>query len=327
MPRFLRQGRAQHWAAFMAAMATRHAANVACEVISSPSHHVAAASAPLSMRQPDNHRVPPPPQMAIDAFGAHLLQATRLRQHVPAWWRDRTYRRFAGQCAYCDRPVTRGPSCCFDHVIPPAIGGPNHVDAIVLCCRGCKRAKAGRDLLLWRRQLSPCLQAMRHQLAQESWNHSALPSHGRTEEQADVLNQRWCLPRFACHFMQVDGATLLGWARPRDAPVAAYMSLLYEHYARPCRTADQLSASPVIFWMPTIDDGQGAAADLIERNAWIRPTWPFGRVPGNHSRPTWLESSPGARRPQHPGAYKVFKEAVPSCRRSTKSRGITQKIA
>jgi hypothetical protein len=270
MPRFLRQRRAKHWTAFMAAMAARHGADVPSKADSNLSDGANVSCAPslTPIHQPP--QATPPPQQVIDAFGTLILRVVRHRQSVPAWWRDRTYRRFDGRCAYCERSLAAGPSFCLDHVIPPGIGGPDHVDAVVLCCRGCKRAKAERDLLLWKRKLSPHLQAMRHQLAQESWNHSVLASHGRGSTQTDVLNLRWRQPRFVCHVMQADGGVLIGWARPMDAPVAAYMSLLYEHGAQPCLTSADMSASAVIFWIPAADGGQKVVKDLIEQNAKVR---------------------------------------------------------
>ena len=270
MPRFLRRRRAEHWTAFMTAMAERLGADEPSKescILSDSSNAACAASLGPMHQDP---QATPPAQHVIDAFGALISQAVHHRLRVPAWWRERTYRKFCGKCAYCDRSLAAGPACCLDHLIPPAIGGPNHADAVVLCCRGCKRAKAGRDVLLWRRELPPHLRAMREQLTQESRNHPVLASDRRAATRADVLSLRWRQPRFACHFMPATGSALVGWERPRDAPVTIYMSLLYEQDAQLCITSAQVSASPVIFWVPAADDGQKVAMDLIERNAWIR---------------------------------------------------------
>ena len=269
MPRCLRQRRAEHWATFMAAMAARHGDGTPSKADSnlSDSAHVSCAPSPAPVHQ--SPWTPPPPQHVIDAFGALILRAARHRLRVPVWWRERAYRRFGGRCAYCDSPLAAGPACCLDHVIPPAIGGPDHVDAVVLCCRGCKRAKAGRDLLLWRRELPAHLHTMRQQLALESRNHPVVASHGRAATHADMLSLRWRQPRFACYFMQTDGGALIGWACPMDAPVAAYMSLLYEKGAQPCLTSSQVNASPVIFWVPVVDGGQQVISNLIEQNARV----------------------------------------------------------
>lgn len=268
-------------------MASRHGAGAPTMANSnlSDSANVSCAPSPAPVHQ--SPWTPPPPQHVIDAFGALIWRAAHHRLRVPAWWRARTYQRFGGQCAYCDRPLAAGPACCLDHVIPPAIGGPDHVDAVVLCCRGCKRAKAGRDLLLWRRELPPHLHALRCQLARESWNHPVLASHGRAATHADVLSLRWRQPRFACHFMQTDGRALIGWARPMDAPVAAYMGLLYEQGAQPCVTSEQESTSLVIFWVPAIDGRQTVVGDLIEQNAWVlchpdSPKKPSGHLTAPH---------------------------------------------
>lgn len=272
MPRLLRQRRAEHWTAFMMTMAARHGAGAPSNTDSNLSDgaHVSCAPSPAPVHQ--SPWTPPPPQHAIDAFGAVIWRAAHQRLRMPTWWRERTYQRFGGQCAYCDRTLAAGPACCLDHVIPPPIGGPDHVNAVVLCCRGCKRAKAGRDLLLWRRELPPHLRAMREQLVQESRNHPVVASQRRATTHEDVLRLRWLQPRFACHFMQIDGGVLIGWAHPIDAPVAAYMSLLYEQDAQPCITSAQVSASPVIFWVPAADVARRVVSSLIELNAWVRPT-------------------------------------------------------
>jgi len=264
----------------MTAMAERHGAGEPSKescILSDDANAACAASLGLMHQAP---QATPPPQHVIDALGALILQTVHHRLRMPAWWRERTYRKFGRQCAYCDRPLAAGPACCLDHVIPLTIGGPNHADAVVLCCRGCKRAKAGRDLLLWRRELPPHLRAMREQLAQESRNHPVLASDRRAATRADVLGLRWRQPRFACHFMQTNGGALIGWARPMDAPVAIYMSLLYEQEAQLCITSAQVSTSPVIFWVPAARGGPRVISDLIEQNAWVRAAHAIGTFEG-----------------------------------------------
>lgn len=272
MPRFLRRRRAEHWSAFMTAMAARHGTDTPAKATYIQSGGESMADVLSLDPMHPAPQVTTPPQHVIDMFGALILRATHHRLRMPAWWRERTYRWFGGRCAYCDRPLVAGPACCLDHVIPPAIGGPNHADAVVLCCRGCKRAKAGRDLLLWRREFPAHLHAMRLQLALESRNHPFRASHDRAAKHADMLNLRWLQPRFGCHFMQTAGGALMGWERPIDAPVAAYMSLLYEQDAQPCITSTQVGFSPVMFWIPAADGVQRVISNLIELNAWVRPT-------------------------------------------------------
>lgn len=294
MPRMLRQRRAQHWLDFLAAMAVRH------ETVPSSKHKPTSdAWAPpdpvgVSAPQQLDRSTALPPQSVIDAFGDHILRAAHQRNNVPTWWRARAHRRFGGKCAYCNRHIPLSRPLCLDHVIPPAVGGPCHIDAAVLCCRGCKRAKAGRDLLLWRRELSPSLCALRHQLAQEGQNHPISTPDNRRASREVALRMRWCLPRFGCHLMTANNGCLIGWARLMDAPMGAYVTLLCDHAAHTCLTSDQTSPSPMMFWMPKSDDAQTWGIELVEQNAWIQPWLSANHMSTAVSAPAWLSYPPSA---------------------------------
>lgn len=235
---------------------------------------------------------PPPPEV-IGVFADHVIRRTAHRPTAPAWWRPLTYRRFGGRCAYCDRALAAQCPFSIDHLIPPSVGGPHHAHAVVLCCRKCKRAKAGRDLLMWQREPNPHVQATRFRLALEAHNHCVLSESGKRQRTDEVLMHRWHHARFACHLMRVGNGALIGWARPRDAPMSAYMCLTFEHHAQACASSRLSGATPVIYWVPGMGDGHRVLRDLIQLNAWVLPISPSNPKPASGDLPAWLFTTQG----------------------------------
>lgn len=53
----------------------------------------------------------------------------------------RPYKNFLGTHM---RAVIHGGMASIDHVVPVSLGGPNHIDNYVLCCRSCNTRKGNR---------------------------------------------------------------------------------------------------------------------------------------------------------------------------------------
>lgn len=268
------QRRANHWAAFLASMSARHGTIGRTELTEG---HDAVLGQVGDVGAP-------PTLDVIDVFADHLLRHTPRPMTTPAWWRPRARRQWNDRCAYCARALSSKTVVCLDHLIPPAVGGPHHVDAVVPCCVSCRRAKAGRDLLMWRREPIGDVYAMRLRLAQDAHNHV-----GPTDEDRW---RRWRHPRFACHAMAVDGGVLIGWRRMTDAPIGAYICLGIDHGATACRASRFDGTGPVVYWAVDADGDRRVLRDLIEQNAWVRPV----SAADVDTLPAWLFATPGGIR-------------------------------
>lgn len=274
MRRSATQRRADHWAAFIASMAARHS--------------IIGRAEPTESEGTVSAQHGPPPRDIIDGFADHLIRHAPRQMTAPAWWRPRAYRHWSGRCAYCDRALSSTGIVCLDHLIPPSVGGPHHADAVVLCCVSCRRAKAGRDLLMGRREPNADLHAMRLRLAPDSYNHV-----GPTDED---VRRRWRRPRFACHVLVVEGGTLIGWRRLSDAPIGAYICLGIDHGATACSSSRFDGTGPVVYWASDANGNLTVLRDLIEQNAWVRPILPAHHTTAIGNLPAWLFAAPGGIR-------------------------------
>lgn len=269
-----KQRRTDHWAAFLASLSVRH-------------DNIRRAE-PTQSQRTTAPQLGPPPLDVIDGFADHLIRHAPRRMIAPAWWRPRALRHWNARCAYCDRALSSTGIVCLDHLIPPAVGGPHHADAVVPCCVSCRRAKADRDLLMWRREPIADLHAMRLRLAHDAFNHVG-PTH-------EDVRQRWRHPRFACHVRAVDGGVLIGWRHLRDAPIGAYICLGIDHHATACRASRFDGTGPVVYWVTDADGDQRVLRDLIEQNAWVRPILLAHRTAAVGHVPAWLFAIPGGAR-------------------------------
>ena len=52
-------------------------------------------------------------------------------------------------CQYCGRWFDRPRQSTLDHVVPVALGGPDHESNVALSCGACNRDKGGKTLAEW----------------------------------------------------------------------------------------------------------------------------------------------------------------------------------
>lgn len=62
-------------------------------------------------------------------------------------WKLKLWKRQSGACAYCRGPLW--PRYHIDHVIPRALGGPNHFTNYVIACQPCNLSKHSTPPLEW----------------------------------------------------------------------------------------------------------------------------------------------------------------------------------
>jgi hypothetical protein len=216
-----------------------------------------------------------PPLGAFSAFVAQLQQARPLHLRVPSWWCRRAMGRFGGLCVYCHVDVSGYGAAYVDALIPFCLGGPHHVDAVVLCCRRCKRAKGTRDVLLWKPECSDALWTLRSTLAREAWNHPVQKSSARPRaKSASVFADRWIYPRFKCCATLLPGGGLIGWRSDQHVPVEMPLMLalicggqrqtaLVTDPPKPCE-------AEIVYWIPGGQKAIEAVETLIEHNALVQ---------------------------------------------------------
>jgi hypothetical protein len=181
---------------------------------------VAGVGSTSSAIRSQSDAAPSPPPGALSAFIVQLQQVRHPPSRIPTWWRRRAFRRFGGRCVYCHVDVSGYGAAFVDALIPFCLGGPRRVDAIVLCCRRCKRAKGTRDVLLWRPESSDALLTLRAALALEASNHPVRRSRAHSgAKTASVLAKRWVFPRFECHAMLLPAGGLIGWRSDQHVPI------------------------------------------------------------------------------------------------------------
>lgn len=223
-----------------------------------------------------------PPPDALSAFVRLIKNARYPSPRPPAWWLASAIKKFDGLCAYCGRDAGSAPDV--DAVIPVIAGGPQRLDAAVLCCKACKQERRRRDVLLWKPDASAKLQAMRATLALDSWNHlSRDPAAMRTPMKGtEVITERWRHPRFHCHGALLPMGGFIGWRDLDQVPPAIPMRLIFHHGAGRLRPSFdhplRRGNIAAIFWLPTRDGAVDALWDVIEHNALVRPA-PLGAIP------------------------------------------------
>jgi hypothetical protein len=183
-------------------------------------------------------------------------------------------KKFDGLCAYCGQDAGSAPDV--DAVIPVVAGGPQRPDAAVLTCKGCRRKRGRRDLLLWKPNAFPKLRAMRAALALDSWNHLSrdLATMKTPAKATDVINARWQQPRFHCHGALLSSGGFIGWRDTQQVPSAMQLRLVFDHNAWRLRQSvkhtHRRTNTPAIFWVPTLQAALDALWDVIEHNALVR---------------------------------------------------------
>ena len=60
---------------------------------------------------------------------------------------------YGDRCAYCQRHV--GARGTVDHYMPLALGGPDEIENMRLCCKPCNGAKADKHPDEWKRRPTP----------------------------------------------------------------------------------------------------------------------------------------------------------------------------
>jgi hypothetical protein len=215
-----------------------------------------------------------PPRDALTAFVRAVSTARYASPRLPGWWQAHAVQLEDGRCCFCDASVRDAPM--LDPIIPIVAGGPLHQHAAVLCCKGCKLTRGRKDLLNWKPNASPTLQALRMQMALESWNHVTRdPAEMQTKAKAEaVLTRRWSLPRFYCHGAVIDEGGFIGWRDAALVPSSVQLRLVFEHHAwrlRPSRRqTHRRHADSVIFWFPTPHTALNAIWDIVEQNGLVR---------------------------------------------------------
>jgi hypothetical protein len=231
------------------------------------------STSPATRSQSDAASMPP-----LDALSAFIVQLQQVRHppsRIPSWWRRRAFRRFGGRCAYCLVDVSDYGALFAEALIPFSLGGPHHVDAVVLCCRRCKRAKGARDVLLWKPECSDALLTLRTTLALEAWNHPVQTSRAHSKAKtASVLADRWIYPRFKCHAMLLATGGLIGWRNDQRVPVE--MPLMLAMLCGGQRQTVLVTDGPrrgkteVVYWIAGGQKAIGAVETLIEHNALVQ---------------------------------------------------------
>jgi hypothetical protein len=236
---------------------------------------VAGIGSTLSAARSQSDAASSPPPSALSAFVVQLQQVRHPPSRIPSWWRRRAFRRFGGRCVYCHMDVSGYGAAFADALIPFSLGGSRHVDAVVLCCRRCKRAKGTRDVLLWRPKSSDALLTLRATLAREAWNHPVRKSSaGSRTKPASVFADRWIYPRFKCHAMLLPAGGLIGWRSDQHVPIE--MPLMLAMLCGGQRQTALVTDPPkpyeaeVVYWIAGGQKAIEAVETLIEHNGLVQ---------------------------------------------------------
>lgn len=234
---------------------------------------------PEPMRKPDHffsseaHDAEPPFD-ALVAFTHAVENARYAAPKIPAWWKTNALRLNEGCCPYCGKDVWDAPA--LDPIIPIVAGGPLIPDAMVLCCKVCKRSRHRRDLLVWQTHAQSALRALRADMACETWNHVSrdLAQMQTHDKAASVIKSRWARPRFYCHGGIVAEGGFIGWRDHAQVPANIQLRLTFEHRGgrlhRPMAATDGIRLGGVIFWFQTQRLALDALWDVIDRNGLVR---------------------------------------------------------
>jgi hypothetical protein len=236
---------------------------------------LAGVGSTLAATRSQSDAAPSPPLGAFSAFVVQLQQVRHPPSRIPSWWRRRAFRRFGGRCVYCHVDVSGYRAAFADALIPFCLGGPRHVDAVVLCCRRCKRAKGTRDVLLWKSECSDVLLTLRSAMAIEASNHPVRKSSASSRTKpASAFADRWIYPRFKCHAMLLPAGGLIGWRSEQHVPIE--MSLMLAMLCGGQRQPVLLTDGPtrrgteVVYWIAGGQKAIGAVETLIEHNALVQ---------------------------------------------------------
>ena len=69
-----------------------------------------------------------------------------VRVAIPLTLRQQVFERDGCQCVYCGN--YHGPFH-IDHIVPVSVGGPNHIDNLVVACQPCNLSKGAKTLDEW----------------------------------------------------------------------------------------------------------------------------------------------------------------------------------
>ena len=265
------------------------------------------------------------------AFHAALL-ATQPHHHPsPDWWTKVAYRKWRGHCVYCGREVppldipnvNRAEMASVDHLISVSVGGPDHLDAIVLACLSCNSTKRQRDWIMWGKAVDKKgIKALRMKLSRQSWNHLAPdPVAVKTKLKVErMLDARWEHPRFLCHASINAGGSYIGWKDGAHVP-PAMIWLLRQRGAEAFNDGDHRGKGRNL-WVFSFTD-QRAALDaiweLVAHNALVRrldlsPEFPDATPSDNEALADWAQTFPNVsnlvkRRWNKPSGFRGHSQA------------------
>jgi len=290
-------------------------------------------------------RIPVLP-LALAAFTKALKGLPNSSPCAPRWWLKVAMRRYENRCVYCGDLVTedvaegasRVKQASVDHVVPLSGGGPDHHDAVVLCCFSCNASKSSRDWIMWGKAVDKkAITAIRAKRGRESWNHLARdPTVTKTKLKVErMLDDRWSHARFKCYASITTGGAFIGWRDNQTVPEEIYWMLrqmggqvvntgggathdLGDTPGKRRRGRPNQHA-PVIMSFHLPRQAVLAIWALIERNALVRrldlsPAFPDATPPENPALANWTFTSPNVgdlvrRRFAIPGKWKRHSEA------------------
>jgi len=297
------------------------------------------------MAHPAPSRIPVLPE-AQAAFTKALKGLPRCHDTSPRWWLKVAMRQYESRCVYCGEPVSEtvmeGSSkvkrASVDHVVPTTGGGPDHHDAIVLCCVACNTSKSSTDWILWGKAVDrEAITAFRAKRGRESWNHLARdPTVTKTKLKVErMLDARWSYARFKCYASVTTGGAFIGWRDNQAVPGEIYWMLrqmggqavntgggaTHDLDGTPgkLRRGRPNLQAPVIMTFHLPRQAVLAIWALIERNALVHrldfsPAFPDATPPENPALANWTFTSPNVgdlvrRRFAIPGKWKRHSEA------------------
>jgi hypothetical protein len=224
------------------------------------------------------------------------------------WWLNVAMRAWDNQCAYCDRLLTLDDSLrvnhagqpTVDHLVPIACGGPDHHEAVVLCCFGCNAGKGQKDWVVWGKAKDKVrIRAMRRKCGGESFNHLAPdPSVTKTKQKiVAMLDARWAHPRFRVHASVTRGGAFLA-VKDRRLAQPEFSWIARHHGGKEINAGEaRQQGTALVFSFERPRDALCTIWTLIERNALIRrldlsPAFPDATPGDDEARANWAFTSP-----------------------------------
>jgi 5-methylcytosine-specific restriction endonuclease McrA len=228
--------------------------------------------------------------------------------HRAHWWLSAAMRAWSHQCAYCGRLLSvddsqRGNHAgqpTVDHLVPIACGGPDHHEAVVLCCFRCNANKGQKDWIEWGKAKDKVrIHAMRRKCGGESFNHLAPdPSVTKTKHKmVAMLDARWVHPRFRVHASVTRGGAFLA-VKDRRLAQPEFSWIARHHGGKEINASEaRQQGTALVFSFERPRDALCTMWTLIERNALIRrldlcPAFPDATPGEDEARSNWAFTSP-----------------------------------